>query len=198
MKSCLPTLVTIAIVAALAASALGSLPASAGVRRTTGSTYAGVETAGVAGSQMGESESSVASPAWEVIANTSVGVRPVGVVANYDETDLMVTNSGSDNISVVSTVNYSVLDSIPVGSDPVAIAEGPFVGVNNSTEEFYVANENSSNITVIDDWAVAGSIPVGQGPDGIAYDSSSGLLYVANRDSDNVTVISKHSGFWSP
>jgi YVTN family beta-propeller protein len=192
-KSHLPTLLAIAIVAAITASALGSVPASGGVRGVSGSPSAGVAPSGNAGPVTGGVGPRESSPAWEVIANVTVGLGPTGVVASYNGSDLMVTNSGSDNVSVVSAVNYTVLDSISVGSDPVAIAEGPFVGVGNLTEEFYVANEGSNNITVIDNWSVAGSIPVGQGPDGLAYNSSSGLLYVANLDSDNVTLVNSTS-----
>jgi YVTN family beta-propeller protein len=189
VSSRLPNLATVAFMTAIAASALCSLSCPGTVRSPTGSTVAGSEVQAIVGQGMQGSEPRAASSAWEVIANVTVGVRPTAVVTNYDETDLLVSNSGSDNVSVVSTINHTVVHSISVGSDPVAIAEGPLVGVNNATEEFYVANENSSNLTIIDNMSVAGSIAVGQGPDGIAYDWSSGLLYVANLESDNVSVV---------
>lgn len=55
----------------------------------------------------------------------------------------------------------------------------------------YVANENSSNISIIDaaSKTVIGTVGVGSAPSGITISSDGSRIYVANQGSGSVTVI---------
>ena len=80
--------------------------------------------------------------------------------------------------------------TIPVGIGPAAIAYDP------STNEIWVANYDSGNVSVIDPTSetVVASIPVGACPDAIALNPVSGVVYVANRCSENLTMIYAANG----
>ncbi|HEV2520013.1 MAG TPA: YncE family protein [Thermoplasmata archaeon] len=80
--------------------------------------------------------------------------------------------------------------SIPVGSDPVAVA------YDSGNRYLYVANDIlsygvNSNLTVVNGSANTpiASIPVGWNPLAVAYDNGNGYLYVANCQSNNLSVI---------
>ena len=55
----------------------------------------------------------------------------------------------------------------------------------------YVTNPGSNTVSVIDTKTntVNATIPVGNGPTGVAYDSDDGRVYVANSGSNSVAVI---------
>ncbi|MEW6608265.1 MAG: YncE family protein [bacterium] len=98
-----------------------------------------------------------------------------------------VTNSGSNNVSVIDTRTNAVVGSpIPVGVYPYGIAITP------DGNYAYVTNAGSDNVSVIDTRtnAVVGSpIPVGDYPIGIAITPDGNYAYVTNLWSDNVSVI---------
>ena len=75
---------------------------------------------------------------------------------------------------------------------PVPIGSGPFgVGYDSGNGYVYVANEGSSDVSVINGTTVVATVPVGSEPGGVAYDSGNGYVYVANSAwfSDTVSVI---------
>jgi YVTN family beta-propeller protein len=77
-------------------------------------------------------------------------------------------------------------DPIAVGSDPWGVAYDP------GTNEVFVANIHSDNLSVISDTTdhVVATIPVGSDPEGVAYDPGTNEVFVANHGSNNVSVIS--------
>ena len=132
---------------------------------------------------------------WGACAYPSVGSDPVSLAYDGLNQRVYVTNSGSNNVSVLAatvtgtTVTEPVwrsTGSIHVGTVPIAIAVDPDSG------NLFVVNQGSDNVTVIDGSTdhVIGSVPVGSDPDAITYDSANGNMYVANYASDNVSVFS--------
>jgi YVTN family beta-propeller protein len=97
-----------------------------------------------------------------------------------------VTDSSSNNVSVVSLAQEGLTDIVPVGSRPAGIA------YDENTREIFVANEGSNNVSVISDVSdsVIATIAVGSDPTGVAVDPSGGELFVTNSGSNNVSVIS--------
>ncbi|MFZ3325475.1 MAG: beta-propeller fold lactonase family protein, partial [Methylocella sp.] len=81
-----------------------------------------------------------------------------------DGTHVYVTNSVSNNVSVIHRPGNTVVKAIPVGTTPVGVAVTP-VGTH-----VYVANNNSDTISVIarPGNTVVKTIPVGTGPVGVA------------------------------
>jgi YVTN family beta-propeller protein len=107
-------------------------------------------------------------------------------------------------LSALLTLSASSMAEIPVQGhpDPVVGVAGPattpiagFVSAmvfDAANGDVYVANWDSSNITVIagGTGAVVTEVAVGVNPDAIVLDSVQGDIYVANSGSDNVSVIS--------
>ncbi|MDP4510311.1 YncE family protein [Nonomuraea turcica] len=96
-----------------------------------------------------------------------------------------VANSGSGTVSVINTATNTVIDTIPVGAQPAAVAITP-----NGTRA-YVANFNSSNVSMINTATntVIDTIPVGALPFGVAITPNGTRAYVANFGSNNVSMI---------
>ncbi len=121
-----------------------------------------------------------------ILGEVGVGSAPSAVTFDPDDSDLYVTDWGSDNVTVIDASSDEVLGSIPVGSEPDAIA------FDGATGYLYVANNGSDNVSVVDGATnlVQESIPVGSGPDAVTYDSADSEVYVANGFGDNLTAIS--------
>ena len=79
----------------------------------------------------------------------------------------------------------SVTASVAAGTSPIAVA------INPVTNKIYVANEGSSDVTVIDGATntVVATVMAGTTPFAVAINPVTNKIYVANRGSDNVTVI---------
>lgn len=80
----------------------------------------------------------------------------------------------------------TITAAVNVGYEPFGVA------VDNATDEVFVTNTGSHNVTVISaatDRPI-GSVRVGKDPYGVAYDWRSSDVFVADGGSDNVTVIS--------
>jgi YVTN family beta-propeller protein len=117
------------------------------------------------------------------IAPTTVGAKPLN--STKIEPLLYVTNSGSDNISIINTTTDVVVSTIKAGENPSCIASNP----NGS--RIYVTNGKDSDVYVIDTMtnAVISIIRVGSDPFAVASSPDGKKVYVANRDSDSVSVI---------
>ena len=98
---------------------------------------------------------------------------------------VVATDNGDNELDIFSGVGTDPTNptqtTVPVGSDPVAVA--------CSRGLAYVADEESSTLTVVDvaTASVSSTISVGASPDAVSV--SSKRIYVANRGSDNLSII---------
>jgi YVTN family beta-propeller protein len=110
--------------------------------------------------------------------HSAISVNPAG-------TRVYVTNISSSSVSVIDTLNNSVVASVPVGSLPDGLTVLP------NGNRAYVANNFSSNVSVLD--AVTNTpvtlADVGGNPRGVAVDSAGTKVYVANSLSFAISVI---------
>ena len=115
----------------------------------------------------------------------TVGTGANGVAITPDGSNVYVTNSGSNNVSVINTTNNIAYASINVGLNPHGVAVTP------DGTKVYVANEGSNNVSVIDTTSktIYASVPVGKYPFGVAVTPDGTKVYVANEGSNNVSVI---------
>jgi YVTN family beta-propeller protein len=119
-------------------------------------------------------------------AAIQVGSNPFGVAVDNVTNDVFVTNPGSNNVSVISATNNTLIATVDVGTNPHGVA---FDWVSNA---IYVANTGSNNVTVISgtNFSVVATVAVGASPVGVAADSASREVFVANFGSANLTAIS--------
>ena len=126
-----------------------------------------------------------------VEATVNVGTHPNAVAANPIRDEIYVANGDSDEISVIDgrkahvlrTIDLQPFSSAPVGLSPNALTVSP----DGST--LYVANAGFNDVAVIRladgsiahrDDKVAGLIPTGWYPSGVALDPSGRNLFVTN------------------
>jgi YVTN family beta-propeller protein len=69
-----------------------------------------------------------------------------GIIANPTTHHVFVTNSLDDSVSVFDGYTLAVLDTIPVGDDPMGVA------VDGGLGYVYVGNRASNNLNTIPDW----------------------------------------------
>jgi YVTN family beta-propeller protein len=135
--------------------------------------------------------------AWTQLKTLHVGLHPCGLALGPGKRLLYVANANSDTVSVIDTRRDEVIDTIfckaasrlPFGSGPNALAVSP----DGTT--LYVANGTMNCITVVElgsaDAAgspivpgrrsrVAGYIPTGWYPGGVAVSRDGKRLYVVN------------------
>ncbi len=82
-------------------------------------------------------------PIPSLTAPVAVGAAPSGVVALQDGSRFYVSNSGSNNVSVVSATSFTTLSVIPVGTNPTFIAADP------TSSKVYVTNPGSFSTSII-------------------------------------------------
>ncbi|PWU79028.1 MAG: hypothetical protein DLM72_19475 [Candidatus Nitrosopolaris wilkensis] len=116
----------------------------------------------------------------KVIANITVGDRPLGVAFDSANGDVYVANSGSgsDTVSVIDGSTNQVIGTIPIGGPQAGPSEVAFDSANGN---LYVTSGNA--VSVIDgstNTVIGSPIPLGSAPSGIAFDSANGNLYVTN------------------
>jgi YVTN family beta-propeller protein len=91
----------------------------------------------------------------------------------------------SDAVSLISLISNSIVQSIPVGSMPSAIAYDSGMG------EVAVANSGDGTLDVINDTAqiVVATLPVGPQTNGVAYDEIDHLWLVTSEAGNSVSAI---------
>ena len=123
---------------------------------------------------------------WTRTATVPTGTDPFGIAYDSPTNDVAVTNTASDNVTVISAATNLSVASVGVGTAPMGIAYDARSG------EYYVANYLSNNVTVINatTLSVVANISVGVGPIGIVVDPATDQVFVADSGSAEVSVIS--------
>ena len=104
-----------------------------------------------------------------VTATVAVGDHPETVAIAPDGARAYVTNSFSDNVSVIDTATNTVVTTVAVGDGPFGVAITP------DGAHVYVTNALSSTVSVIDTATntVTGTVAAGDNPFGVAIVPSS-------------------------
>jgi YVTN family beta-propeller protein len=145
------------------------------------------------------------------------GQEPEGIAVatvSPEREFIVVTNYGSNNVSVIDGLTYQEIQKINVGNGPVAVAVDPPVEtlaraqflsfedaetLRNYRQSFlnaYVANRNSKEVTVLkmDVWSGrivdVVNLIVDWNPIALDVDFQRGKVYVANYGFDNLSIIS--------
>ena len=128
-------------------------------------------------------------PSWSdsVIKNIPVGIGPENIAYNSENNDMYVTNPESNTISIIDDSSNKVRSNIHL-SWPSGITFNPsnnylyVTHLSDYTSESFVYVINSLTNEVID------TVPVGIGPENIAYNSENNDMYVTNAISNTVSV----------
>jgi len=135
------------------------------------------------------------------IKDVIVGLHPNEIISNKQGRFIYITNSNSDNISVINTANDEVMETISVRLQPEI---NPFfgdspngLGLSPDEKTLYVANgmdnalavislgKNATRKSSLKSSMVTGFIPTGAYPSAVTV-SKSGFIYVANLEGNGV------------
>ncbi|MGB3353984.1 MAG: Ig-like domain-containing protein [Mycobacterium sp.] len=118
------------------------------------------------------------------VGDIVAGEKPTDVVAT--DTRAYVANSGSNSISVLDTLNGTLLQTISLRSAPTRLAITP------DGDRVYATSAEAGTVSVIDTatFSVIRTIDVGDTPTGIAVNPSGSRVYVVNSGDGTVSKIS--------
>jgi YVTN family beta-propeller protein len=132
----------------------------------------------------------------KVLKKIPTGKWPLGVRISDDGQFVAVCCYLSNRVDLISTTTHEV-KSVPVGTYPF------YVAISRDSKRVYATNYGSHNLSVIEveknqgelrakDFfpRVVKTIPVGQGPVGVALTADGKAVYTANYSEASVTVIS--------
>ena len=113
------------------------------------------------------------------------GYGPGPLVINSANNSLYCLNKDSKNVSVIDLSSNEVVKTVPVHSDPTAIA------LNRKSNTLYVANAGPDYLSKIDcnTGKVVRSIKTGSNPQLIVIEEALNKIFVVNQDSESVTII---------
>ena len=115
------------------------------------------------------------------------GTTPWGLAETPDGKKLFVVNKGSNNVSVVSTVDKLETAVLPVGASP------RWAVVRSDGARVYVLSHDDGLVTAINSSVipdqVLGTTNVGAGADFLLYDSRRNRLYIPNPTTGTVAIL---------
>jgi YVTN family beta-propeller protein len=119
------------------------------------------------------------------VAGMKVAGVPTAVAVNPNTNMAYVSNSRSNTVSIINTVNDRVVDNVTVGNSPYGLA------VNHFENTIYVANFRSNTVSVVDGSTntVVDTIKVDTNPLEVVVNPDTNMIYVANYGSNTVSVI---------
>lgn len=124
----------------------------------------------------------------DLVTTLNVGMDPVDIEINSDDTKAYVVNSGDNTVSVINIDSNTIEgEPIPVGNNPIALEITPPTAVS---EKVYVVNYFSNDVSIIDtlDNSVI-TIPVGKAPTDVLFTPDGEKAYVANSVSGTLSII---------
>lgn len=137
----------------------------------------------------------VASNSNSVFHTVPVGAQPVSVAAFFSTglaaatppstNKVYVANRGGNSVSVISTTDDTVIQTVPVGAQPV------WVTMSGDGLDVYVVNQGDGTVSVIDtatDTVIA-TIPVGPSPNFAFFESRLQRVYVSNTGNNSISII---------
>ncbi len=138
--------------------------------------------------QVGASLSNVGE--LTVIQPVAVGTLPSAVAIDPERDLAIVTNSGSNNVSLVDMNTGAVAATITVGTSPQGVA------VLSRTGRAVVTNFGSNNASLLDlaTNTVTGTVTTGSGPLGVAINPNDGQALVANSTANTVSSFDSAAG----
>jgi YVTN family beta-propeller protein len=118
------------------------------------------------------------------IAAIPLIVYPRGIAFDPTRNDLVVVNTGGDDLYLVNASTGRIERTVAVGFSPEEVTFDPATG------DLWVVNRGSMNLTVLDSSLhPVASVPTGSSPTAIAYDAADGEIYVTDNLGGNVSVI---------
>jgi YVTN family beta-propeller protein len=132
---------------------------------------------------------------FSVIQAVPVGTAPRAVALDAERDLAVVTNTGSNNMSVVSLTTGilttgSVTATIAVGTNPQGVA------VLSRLRKAVVTNRGDNNASIVDlvGGTVTSTVTLGSEPIGVAINPDTAMAVVANSASNTISVFSADTG----
>jgi YVTN family beta-propeller protein len=181
---------TVSVIDASDYSSIGTVSVGAGAKsvavdQDTGTAYVTAETANAV---------TVIATDAAVLARVDVGTTPRGVAVDATRDRVFVANSGSGNVSVLRTSDYTHEATVTAGTTPQT------VGIDEPAGKAFVLNQGSASVTVLDALLNGSGVAVGGQPTGVAVDSASTphKAYVTNWASGTVSVVDEPANSGAP
>ena len=126
-----------------------------------------------------------ASGTPNTIPEIHVGGSPDAVIADTNTGNMYVTDSVTNNVSIISTTTHALVGSVQIQTRSGGGAFDPY------NRAIYFANDGSNTVSVVNDTsnAVATTVIVGLNPVRAVFDSTNRNIYVSDFSQASVSVI---------
>lgn len=122
-----------------------------------------------------------------VVATIDVGGKPETAVSDGNG-KLFVNLEDKNQIAVIDLKTHSLISNWSLG------AEGPTgLAYDNTTKRLFAGCDQYLVVVNAEDGKVIESLPIGNGCDGVAFDSRNKMVYTSNGQSGNITAIKEES-----
>ena len=130
---------------------------------------------------------------WALLKTINVGRMPSELTFSFDGSMVFVANTKDGTVSMIDPNSKVVMQTIPVGMDPV----GAWPASNG---KMYVDNEASQTISEIDvmTGAVSATFSLGFKPGYAAYSTHHSEVWVTDATNGKVVFFEKIAGTWTP
>jgi hypothetical protein len=135
-------------------------------------------------------------------SNTPTPAAPGGVAVDNVHNLALVTNTGCNQVSVISlnpSSNFgTIVKAIPTGGTPVGVAVIPGLAITGqpagSSGVAVVTNSSANTVSILDLASLSpvtgvADLAVGTSPSGVAIDQETNLVVIANSGSNTVSTI---------
>lgn len=125
----------------------------------------------------------VQTPNAQLVGTHALNESPGDAIYSAARDVVIISNSGSDNLSVVSAATPRTVTTIPLAANITALVSNP------QSERVYAANASSNTVMVVEKDKVVAQVSTGNNPVDLALDPTMNRLYVASSADGMLTVI---------
>ena len=108
---------------------------------------------------------------------------------NVSNTMWVANDASSSTVSIYGASNYSLLRTIPAGTDASDLT------YDWETNSFYITDAGSVDVVGASNYTSYATVSAGTGEASIVFDNLTGMLYVADRSSDEITYFGQSYPF---
>lgn len=133
---------------------------------------------------------------FQIVQSIPVGTAPIAVALDRDLNLAVVTNSGSNSVSLINLANGTVTSTVTVGVNPQAVAITPLLGLavvaNAGDNTASIVNLSTATATTAQLSSTQAALA--EGPVAVDIDQDTSLAVVANEQTNNLSLIDVTSG----
>jgi YVTN family beta-propeller protein len=133
---------------------------------------------------------------FQVVQSIPVGTAPVAVALDPDLNMVVVTNSGSNSVSLINLGSGTVSSTVTVGANPQAVAVSPLLGLavvaNSGDNTASIVNLSTATATTAQ--LTSTQAAAAEDPVGVDINQDTSVAAIANEQTNNISLLNISTG----